>query len=107
MSENIRLAQGPAKPATIADLIKDAEGITKPNLHRRINKELGLDYEDFILLTPDNYELVIPEDYILTVSAQVLGNDDINYTLSVQAVNSYRTTGHFYHDEESTTSEIP
>ena len=79
--ENIPLAQGPAKPATADDLVKDAEGVTYPNLHRRIDNESTPLEEGEV--SPDTYSLV------------------------VQAVNSYRNTKHTVHDEESTTSEIP
>lgn len=38
MSINIQpMGQGPAKIADSNDLIRDAEGYTNPNLHRRIN----------------------------------------------------------------------
>lgn len=79
--EDLKLAQGPAKPATPEDIERDEGGITFPNLHRRIDDEL----------------------------APIIGEEvahDKN-TLSVSAVNSYRTTEHIVHDEASTTSEIP
>lgn len=79
--EDIPLAQGPAKPATEEDLIRDASGITYPNLHRRIDDE-G---------TPLAEGEVAPDQYEITVGA----------------VNSFRTTKHTVHDESSTTSEIP
>lgn len=56
-------------------------GKTKPNLHRRIdNESTPLDDGE---AKPDAYEL------------------------TVQGVNSYRTIKSEYHDEESTTMEIP
>lgn len=53
---------------------------TNPDLHRRIDNEVVLP---------------IPHTAPNT------------YTLSIQGVNSYRTTEQHFHDEESTTSEIP
>ena len=76
-----KTAQGEAKLATQTDISHDMGGITHPNLHRRI------DNED----TPEEQGEVKPDRYKITVSA----------------VNSYRTTIHTTHDEESTTSEIP
>jgi len=81
MSENYAYAQGPVKPATAEDLVRDASGITKPNLHRRINNDLT-----------------------------VLGEDEVEkdtYLLTVQGTNSFRNTEHYYHDEDSNDSEIP
>ena len=79
--EDIPLAQGPAKPATEEDLIRDASGITYPNLHRRIDNEC----------TPVADDELAPDQYSLTVGG----------------ISSYRTTAHTIHDEESTTTEIP
>lgn len=79
--DELKLAQGPAKPASAEDIEKDEEGITKPNLHRRID-------EDLTVLQPDEVE----KD---------------THSLQVSALNSYRSTTQYYHDEESTTSEIP
>ena len=81
MVENIFYAQGEAKPATPEDIEKDTQGITEPNLHRRIDEDRA-----------DRMKGEVEKDH---------------YTLSVQAVNSYRTTKHNTHDEESTVSEIP
>lgn len=76
-----KVAQGPAKLATAEDLKLDAHGMTHPNLHTRIEPHEP---------TPESGE-VHPRDYDLTV----------------QNVNSYRTTHKHYHDEESSESEIP
>lgn len=83
MSENIypKLAQGEAKPATPVDIAHDQGGITYPNLHRRIDNDATPLAEGE--LEPDKY------------------------TVSVSSVDSYRTTKHIVHDEESTTSEVP
>ncbi len=82
MSENYpQTAQGQAKLATEEDITKDEIGITDPNLHRRIDDEA----------TPLHPGEVVPD----------------SYTLSVGSVNSYRTTDHHVHDEESSNSEIP
>lgn len=81
MTDNLKMAQGPAKPATSLDIQIDASGITVPNLHRRIDNES----------TPLSADEISPDTYSLTVGG----------------VSSYRTTTHTIHDEESTTSEIP
>ena len=83
MSENKypKLAQGAAKPATTGDLVRDASGITYPNLHRRIDNEN----------TPLAKGEVAPDEYLLAVGG----------------VDSFRNTKHIVHDEDSTTSEIP
>lgn len=80
-SKIVKVAQGPAKLATNEDLKKDAHGMTHPNLHTRIEPHDP---------PPESRE-VRPADYDLTV----------------QNVNSYRTTHKHYHDEESSESEIP
>jgi hypothetical protein len=79
--DDLKYAQGPAKLATPADIDKDEIGITDPNLHRRID-------EDLTPLEPEQVE----KD---------------THSLLVAGTNSYRHTTHYYHDEESTTSEIP
>lgn len=82
MLENYpQTAQGEAKLATEQDLEKDVNGITNPNLHRRI------DNQD----TPKEDKEIESDTYIV----------------SVNAVNSFRTTKHTVHDEESDESEIP
>lgn len=79
--EIIKVAQGPAVLVNPADLIRDALGMTHPYLHTRIEPHQP---------SQDSKE-VSPADYELTV----------------QSVNSYRTTHKHYHDEESSDSEIP
>lgn len=83
MAENLypKLAQGPAKPADIEDLKHDQSGITYPNLHRRIDDEAT--HLDPGEVQPDQY------------------------TISVSGVNSYRTTKHIVHTEDSTNSDTP
>ena len=79
--DKFKLAQGPAKLATPDDIEKDKIGITNPNLHRRIDEDL----------TPLEPEQVEKDTHFLLVAG----------------TNSYRHTTHYYHDEDSTTSEIP
>lgn len=82
MSENYpKLAQGPAVPANNIDISHDRCGITYPNLHRRIDNEV----------TPESEGELAPDQYVISVSG----------------VNSYRTTKHIVHEEDSTESEIP
>lgn len=84
MIDDYKMAQGPAKPVVPGseEEQKDLEdGITKPNLHRRIDNES----------TPLSPEEVKPD----------------TYELSVGGVSSYRTTTHTIHDEDSDSSEIP
>lgn len=54
---------------------------TDPNLHRRID---------------NTHDAVNPPEY-----------QNRDYTLHIQKYNSYRTITHYYHDEDSTESEIP
>lgn len=65
VSDYPKTAQGKAVPANAEDLRKDAEGITNPNLHRRIDNEV----------TPVAPGEVEPD----------------SYEVSVSVVNSYRT----------------
>ena len=83
MAENTypKLAQGQAKPADIEDLKHDKSGITYPNIHRRIDD----------VATPLDPGEVQPDQY----------------TISVSGVNSYRTTKHIVHTEDSTDSDTP
>lgn len=77
-----KTAQGPAVPADAAAQALDAHGFTNPNLHRRIDPQQP---------APGSEELA-PKDYVVGVFG---------------GLNSYRTATIHYHDEESTTSEIP
>lgn len=106
MFDDYRLAQGPAKPATPEDITKDEQGITNPNLHRRIDNG-DVVSNDYILLTPDNYELATPDDFSLVAPVAEYVENDTQYSVLVQAVNSYRSTSYKTHDEDSTTSEVP
>lgn len=76
-----KTAEGTLKPLTSEEEAKDTLGFTNPNLHRRIDPH-----------TPTDTKEVKPREYIIGV---------------YDKINSYRTTQIFYHDEESTTSEIP
>ena len=106
MDDFITTAQGQAKLANSEDLIKDAQGVTDPNLHRRITAGY-IEYNDYILSTPDSYEIATPDGYSLVATVADYFPGDTQYALVVQAVNSYRTTEHIVHNEDSTTSEIP
>lgn len=75
---DIPLAQGEAKLATAEDIAKDEEGITYPNLHRRIDQDMPY-----------------------------IDGGTSHYAVSVSAVNSFRTTTRNIHNEASTTEEIP
>lgn len=78
--ERPMMGQGPAKVASAEDEARQEVGFTNPNLHRIVDPQ-----------DPQDELEVRPRDYIL----------------SIQGYDSYRTTEVFYHDEESTTSEIP
>lgn len=81
MIDDYKMAQGPAKPATPEEIAKETDpGKTEPNLHRRIDNES----------TPLTEGEVSPDTYSLTVAA----------------VNSYRTTTKTTYSEDS-DSEIP
>lgn len=79
------MGQGPAKPASAADLARDELGFTHPNLHRRVDP-----HDPPIADNPLNQE-VAPR----------------SYQLEIQNVHSYRTTQLNVHDEESIDCEIP
>ena len=74
------MGQGNAELADSEALAKDTRGFTNPNLHRRVET---------------NPDIIEGE-----VSQRV-------YNLYMTGLYSYRTTKKTYHDEESTTSEIP
>ena len=74
------MTQGPAVLADEEARQKDEKGITHPNLHRRIKSDRTIGEGEYL-----------PREY----------------TLSVQGVDSYRSTKTFMHDEESTLVEIP
>lgn len=80
-AEKLVMAQGLAEPIedNSAEADKDEVGFTNPNLHRRMKTELEK-----------------PDDVL-----------DMEISLRVQGVESYRTTSYTVHDEESTTCEIP
>lgn len=141
--EDLTYAQGPAKPATAEDIAKDDAGITHPNLHRRIDDEIGSNsqifigdghtksfqliyigtFDEIISVTINNRAVSnysVNENIITFMTAPKLdatiivtftfiqGEEKCNtYSLLVSGVNSYRRIGYQYHDENSTTSEIP
>lgn len=80
-----RTGQGPAKLATDEDIQRDDLGFTSKNLHRRIDPKDPIQSDN-----PYNQEL-----------------QPRQYTLSINGVNSYRTTTVIVHDEEQTDIEIP
>lgn len=77
-----KTAYGTAQPANMFDLENDEHGYTNPNLHRRIDPK---DPEE-------GSEETRPRDYIIGI---------------YDGLHSIRRTETFYHDEESTTCEIP
>lgn len=78
--EFIKVTQGPAVLADSVALKKDKDGLTNPNLHRRIKVNKTTGENEYL---PREYEL------------------------SVRGVDSYRSTKMFIYDEESTTTETP
>lgn len=70
-----------AKPLTPEEQAKDDLGFTNPKLHRRVDPQ-----------TPTDPREVRPKEYTLGI---------------YDKLHSYRTIETFYHDEESTTCEIP
>lgn len=105
MADNYLFAQGQAKPANAEDLQKDAAGITDPNLHRRFNIESELLEE--VMITEDNFMLAIDDEFVLSSVIDEPVETPYSYVISVQSLNSYRTTQTDVHDESSTESEIP
>ena len=76
----VTFINAPANESSVV-ITYSSSGYTNPNLHRRI------DNED----TPKQEGEVAPDTYNLTVCG----------------VNSYRTTTHTIHDEDSDSSEVP
>lgn len=82
--EYLKMAQGPARPINDTEKALDDHGFTNPNLHRRID----------------------PKDPS-EESKEVL---PASYKLSVQDVNSYRTTHKYYEnglEDNDFNSDIP
>ena len=78
----LKTAEGVAiTPLTTEEQAKDDLGFTHPNLHRRVDVQQPTDPRE-----------VAPRKYTVGV---------------YDKINSYRTTEISYHDEESTTCEIP
>lgn len=108
--ELLQMAQGPAKLATEEDLAKDRVGVTKPNLHRRIDNDLGVvPNKEVYLLTTDDYYLITEDDYFIMVCIpdETASSYSYSYTVSVGGVNSFRTSSTITHDEDSNDSEVP
>lgn len=105
MADDYLFAQGQAKPANAEDLQKDAAGVTDPNLHRRFNIESELLEE--VMITEDNFMLAIDDEFVLSSIIDEPVETPYSYVISVQSLNSYRTTQTDIHDESSTESEIP
>ena len=81
MNEDLKMASGVAKELSEDDKIRDDVGFTNPNLHRRVDPQ-----------TPSDPRETAPRSYTIGV---------------YDGIHSFRTTEVFYHDEESTTCEIP
>ena len=105
MADDYLFAQGQAKPANAEDLQKDAAGITDPNLHRRFNIESELLEE--VMITEDNFMLAIDDEFVLSSIIDEPLESPYSYVISVQSLNSYRTTQTKVHDEENNEEEIP
>ena len=105
MADDYLFAQGQAKSANAEDLQKDATGITDPNLHRRFNIESESLEE--VMITEDNLMLAIDDEFVLSSIIDEPVETPYSYVISVQSLNSYRTTQTDVHDESSTESEIP
>ena len=78
-----KYAEGYIQPATEYDEAMDNLGVTNPNLHRRTDITLTQQQIDAGETAPRQYNI------------------------GVFNLCSYRTTRINYHDEESTTSEVP
>lgn len=76
----VNITQGPAILADDKAIEKDKVGFTNPNLHRRVKEDRTVGDKEYL-----------PREY----------------NLSIQGVDSYRTTESFIHDEESELREEP
>ena len=106
------LAQGYAKPATPEDIAKDEDGITYPNLHRRINDELtpsgGTPNPDvYYLATSSGYHIITDDDDSILISGTEVTPDKAEYMLLVAGVNSYRYTKREPSEDIVEEDEIP
>lgn len=79
--DDLRTTRNVIKPLTPQEQVKDEIGYTNLNLHRRIDPQ-----------QPEDPREALPRSYSMGV---------------YDGINSYRTTTIYYHDEESTTCEIP
>lgn len=77
-----KTAQGVAVPADATAIALDVHGFVNPNLHRRVDPQQPA----------SGSEETAPRDYTIGV---------------YDGIHSYTTETIHYHDEESTTSEIP
>ena len=107
MAEDYLFAQGQAKLATPEDLEKDAIGVTKPNLHRRIDPDRVISLGDYYLVMDEDEYPIADRDALMLIRSLAENAQSINYTLLVKSVNSYRNTEYILHDEDSNDSEIP
>lgn len=78
--DDLKMANGLIQPATPEDLERDAEGITKPNLHRRLD-------EDIVELQPEQ----VAKD---------------THTVYVGGSNSYRGTEHYYYTSTDIEQDV-
>ena len=78
---------------------KDDLGFTNPNLHRRVDPQAPPDPTD------PNYDPTDPTSVDRAYLNKEIAPRD--YDLTLQGVNSYRTTTYNVHNEESVTVEIP
>lgn len=112
MIDDYRLAQGPAKLATPEDITRDEAGITKPNLHRRINDDIEAvidagTIDEYNLITQDGRYICTPEGLRLFIHTSTIISAPANYSLTVAGLASYRNTEVILHNEDDDTSEIP
>ena len=82
-----------------AEYERDEFGLTNPTLHRRVDPQEPPAPED------PNYDPTDPTSVNRAYLNKEIAPRD--YDITLQGVNSYRTTTHTVHDEESTTVEIP
>lgn len=110
MTDKFRLAQGPAVIATPEEVAKETDpGYTRPNLHRRIDNDIGImPNEDAYFLTSEGYYLTTEDDYCILVSVPESASSYLyHYDITVGGVQSFRTSTTTIHNEDDNPLEIP
>lgn len=110
MPDELKMAQGPAILATPEEIAKETDpGYTKPNLHRRIDNDIGVPIttEACLVVNDDEY-LITENDYFIAVNIpDEYADPTYSYQVLVGGVNSFRSTTTILYNEDDNPLEIP